>query len=307
MRAGSIFLFLLALGMAPDRTMAQVGKVQEVVPGVYFRQGDLEHKGHCNNAWIIFEDFVVVIDANFPNGAEEILPEIRNTTAKPIRFVVDTHHHGDHAYGNVIWVRNGAVPVAQENVISELKRYDPQRWLDAAKQREDVRRLGLPGPKPPTLLFPNQLIFDDGKRRLELHYFGVAHTRGDTIGYMPGERILFTGDACVNGPYNYMGDGNSESWVGVLESAEKLDFQTLVPGHGPLERNGREVLAGQKEFFQELRRQVKSLIDAGKPLSEIRNSVRLPDSVKNWTGDSLPSQIEQVYKEMTAQVPTSAP
>src|SRR3990172_2763628 len=133
MRAGSIFLFLLALGMATDRTMAQVGKVQEVVPGVYFRQGDLEHKGHCNNAWVIFEDYVVVIDANFPNGAEEVIPEIRRTTTKPIRFVFDTHHHGDHAYGNMIWVLNGAVPVAQENVREEIKRYEPQRWRDAAK------------------------------------------------------------------------------------------------------------------------------------------------------------------------------
>lgn len=297
-----LLLGLLIFATLPGRGTAQVGQVQEVAPGVYFRQGEIEHKGHCNNGWIVFEDYVVVIDANFPSGAEEVLPEIRKTTAKPIRFVFDTHHHGDHAYGNLIWVLNGAVPVAQENVIAEIKRYEPKRWEEAAKAREDVRKLGQPGPKAPTLLFPNRMIFDDGKRRLELIYFGVAHTRGDGFGYMPKEKILFTGDAVVNGPYNYMGDGDSESWVKALEAADKLDYETIAPGHGPLVRNGRQVLAGQKQFFVELRQHVKSMIDAKKSLEEAKRSVRLPESVRNWVGGSLPSQVEQVYKEMTGEI-----
>jgi len=298
-----LFLGFAVLGIFPAAARAQVGEVQEVAPGVYFRQGDIEHKGHCNNGWVIFEDYVVVIDANFPNGAEEVIPDIRRTTSKPIRFVFDTHHHGDHAYGNRIWVLNGAVPVAQENVLEEIKRYEPQRWEDAAKEREDVRKLGPQGFKPPTLLFPDRLIFDDGKRRLELLYFGVAHTHGDGFGYLPREKILFTGDACVNGPHNYMGDGDSESWIKTLEATEKLDFETILPGHGPLARDGRRVMAGQKQFFLELRKQVKGLLDAKKSLDEVKSSVRLPEAVGNWVGDSLPSQIEQVYKEMTGQIP----
>lgn len=284
---------------------AQEGKVVEIAPGVYFRQGELEHKGHCNNAWIIFEDYVVVIDANFPSGAEKVLPEVRKTTSKPIRFVVDTHVHGDHSYGNIIWVRNGVVPVAQENVLEEIKHYEPQRWEQAAKEREDIRNLGLPTMKAPTLVYPDRLAFDDGKRRLELHYFGWAHTRGDTIGYMPKEKLLFTGDVCVNGPYNYLGDGNTESWVRVLDAADKLDFDIIVPGHGPLAMHGKEVLHGQKQFLVELRNQVRALLDAHKSLEEIKKSVHLPDSVQNWVGSSLPSQIEQVYKEMTGQVTTA--
>lgn len=294
-------LLLFSFAWFTSGALAQVGKVQEIAPGVYFRQGDLEHKGHCNNAWIIFEDYVVVIDANFPSGAEEVLPEIRRTTSKPIRFVVDTHHHGDHAYGNIIWVRNGVVPVAQENVIEEIKRYEPKRWEDAAKEREDVKKLGLPNVKAPTLLYPDRLVFDDGQRRLELHYFGWAHTRGDSIGYMPKEKILLTGDVCVNGPYNYLGDGNSESWVRVLESADKFDFNIIVPGHGPLAMDGKDVLHRQKQFFVELRKQVRALLDEGKSLDEIKKSVRLPDSVNHWVGKGLPSQIEQVYKEITGQ------
>ena len=78
------------------------------------------------------------------------------------------------------------------------------------------------------------MIFDDGTHRVELRYFGVAHTHGDGFAWLPKEKILFTGDACVNGPYNYLGDGDSEQWVKTLAAARKLGAKTICPGHGPL-------------------------------------------------------------------------
>ena len=118
----------------------EVGKVDQVSDGVYFHQGNIL-VGHCNNGWIIFEDYVLVIDGNYPSGAHEIIPKIRALTDKPIRFAFDTHHHGDHAYGNQVWVENGAVPVAHTGVIDEMKKYEtgyyggaPGRWEDEAKR-----------------------------------------------------------------------------------------------------------------------------------------------------------------------------
>ncbi|HKE03596.1 MAG TPA: MBL fold metallo-hydrolase, partial [Blastocatellia bacterium] len=101
----------------------EVGKVDQLNDGVYFHQGNIL-VGHCNNGWIIFEDYVLVIDANYPSGAQEIIPKIKALTDKPIRFAFDTHHHGDHAYGNQVWVENGAVPVAHTGVIDEMKKYE---------------------------------------------------------------------------------------------------------------------------------------------------------------------------------------
>src|SRR5689334_22642430 len=75
-----------------------INKVDPLSTDVYFHEGDLAGHGHCNNGWIIFEDYVLVIDANFPSGANEIIPKIRALTEKPVRFAFDTHHHGDHAY-----------------------------------------------------------------------------------------------------------------------------------------------------------------------------------------------------------------
>jgi glyoxylase-like metal-dependent hydrolase (beta-lactamase superfamily II) len=162
----------------------EVGKVDHLSDGVYFHQGNLL-VGHCNNGWIIFEDYVLVIDGNYPSGAQEIIPKIKAITDKPIRFAFDTHHHGDHTYGNQVWVENGATPVAHTGVIDEMKKYEtgyyggaPGRWEEDAQKREDMKGLKL---KPPSVLFPREMIFDDGKHRVELTHLGVAHTHGDAL------------------------------------------------------------------------------------------------------------------------------
>ena len=256
--------------------------------------------GHCNNGWVVFEDYVLVIDANFPSGAEEIIPKIKAISNKPIRFAFDTHHHGDHAYGNQVWVDHGATPVAHTGVLEEMKKYEPKRWEDTAKDRKDVAGSKL---KYPTLLFPDRMIFDDGKHRVELVHFGVAHTHGDGFAWLPKEKILFTGDACVNGPHNYMGDGDSGEWVKTLESARKLGATTVCPGHGPL--GNASVLEEQKNYFVELRKQVKQRVDERKSgeqmraaVDEIKAALQRQERIARYVGDMFSGQVEKVYVEM---------
>ena len=290
----------------------QVNTVKELAPGVYFHQGDLLGKGHCNNGWVVFDDYVLVVDANFPSGAREIMPTIKAQTDKPIRFVFDTHHHGDHAYGNQLWVDNGAVPVAQENVVAEMRKYEtglfagnPGRWEDEAKERDDMKDTRL---KPPSLLYRDQLIFDDGKHRVELRYFGVAHTHGDGFAWLPKERILFTGDAAVNGPYNYMGDGDSAAWVATLAKARKLGATVVAPGHGPV-GDGR-VIEAQQQFFIDLRGEVEKRkglapdrVQAEVPAirAALLNSHRTYIDISEKPITSFEGQVAQVYKEMTGR------
>ena len=83
---------------------------------------------------------------------------------------------------------------------------------------KNARTFAAASSKPPSVLFPREMIFDDGKHRVELIHLGVAHTHGDALAWLPKEKILFTGDACVNGPYNYVGDGNIEKWIATLEA-----------------------------------------------------------------------------------------
>jgi len=286
----------------------EVGKVDTLAPDVYFHEGNIA-VGHCNNGWVVFEDYVLVIDANFPSGAQDILPKIRSITDKPVRFAFDTHHHGDHAYGNQVWVESGATPIAHTGVIEEMKRYEtgyydnkPGRWEESAKSRPDVKASKL---KPPSVLFPKQLIFDDGKHRVELIHLGVAHTHGDAVAWLPKERILFTGDVCVNGPFNYVGDGDVEKWVATLSGARQLGASSVCPGHGP--RGEQALLGDQQAFFQALRDQVGAMVKAKKSpqavqsgIDEIRDKLSMDGRIKRYVSkDSIGSQIEKVYTEMT--------
>ena len=317
---GSAALLTLAteaeLSAAPTPAAgAEVGKADMLAPDVYFHEGQLSADAVCNNGWIIFEDYVLVIDANFPAGAKEIIGKIRALTEKPIRFAFDTHHHGDHVYGNQFFVDNGAVPIAHTGVIEELKRYEtgyyggkPGAWEQAAKSRADLKGSRL---KPPSVLFPRELFFDDGKHRVELMHLGVAHTHGDAVAWLPKERILFAGDFCVNGPYNYVGDGDVAAWVRSLDAAKKLGASVVCPGHGS--RSAGALLEDQQAFFKALREQVGALM-AKKPPQEaraliepIRATLKASAQIARYVGDRsagwdpFPSQVEKVYLEMTGQ------
>lgn len=304
--AGSVGLTNLAAQTVLDES--RVNQVDTLATGVYFHQGDIVRRGHCNNGWIIFKDYVLVIDANFPSGANEILPKIRALTDKPIRFAFDTHHHGDHSYGNQVWIDNGATAVAHTGVIDEMKRSEtgyyggkPGGW--EASTRPDVKATHL---SPPTVTFPKELYFDDGVHRVELLHLGVAHTHGDAVAWLPKERILFTGDVCVTGPYNYVGDGNVEQWIKTLAAARELGARVVCPGHGA--RGADSDLADQQFFFQQLREAVGAEVTARRSpkeitqnLAQLRASLSAQPRCTRYVGGSLSAQVEKVYEEMTGQ------
>ncbi len=199
------------------------------------------------------------------------------------------------------------MPVAHTGVIEEMKKYEtgyyggkPGRWEDAAKTRPDVAASKL---KPPSLLFRKDIIFDDGKHRVELLHFGVAHTHGDGFAWLPKEKIVFTGDACVNGPYNYVGDGDTEQWIKTLDAVKKLGAKTVCPGHGPM--GTAQVLEDQQNYFIELRKEVKKLVDARKKPDEVKAAVedikaalKKQERIGRYVGDFLAAQMEKVYVEM---------
>jgi glyoxylase-like metal-dependent hydrolase (beta-lactamase superfamily II) len=295
---------LLTLAQSRDR----VGEVQELAKGVYFHQGNLD-KGHCNQGWVVFEKFVLVIDGNFPEGAEEVITKIRSMTDKPIRFAFDTHHHGDHMYGNKVWVDAGAVPIAHEGVIEEARKYEPGRWEEEAKVRKDLQESEL---VLPVIRYPDRMVFDDGTMRVELLHFGVAHTHGDGWAWLPKERILFTGDAAVNGPYNFVGDGNIAEWIDTLNEARKLDPRTVGPGHGPL--SDGSVLADQQAFFEELRtlvaeakKQVKTAAEMKARVPALREALVKKASITRYVGDDFPAQVEKVWTEMGGEAFSPSP
>jgi cyclase len=305
------FAALLALGFVATRGDAQPNTMKLIAPGVWFREGDLVNQEHCNNVIIEMKDYLIVVDANFPSGARLALADAKKVSPKPVKFVFDTHHHGDHTYGNAVWTGAGATTIAYQGVAEEMKRYEPARWKMAMKERKDVADMHRDSVEPPQQTFTDSPhVITDGTRRVEFYHFGWAHTRGDGFLYLPQERVLCSGDAAVNGPYNFTGDGNIGNWPKVLDGALQLKVDHVLTGHGGA--GGKEILTGQRAFMIELRKAVQQAVASGKKLDDLVKksngkqvaSLQLPDSVKNWvSADSLPDQVKDAFNEVTTGKP----
>ena len=296
------FAILAGLALFVSRSDALPDTLKMIVPGVWFREGDLKEKGHCNNVIIEMKDYLIVVDANFPSGARAVMTDIKRVSAKPVKYVFDTHHHGDHAYGNAVWTQGGATTLAFKGVREELGRYEPARWKSAAASRQDVAELNRDTAEPPKQdINEDVYVVNDGKRKVEFRHFGWAHTRGDGFVYLPKDQLVCTGDAVVNGPFNYTADANIGNWPNVVRAAAKLKVKYVLPGHG--ESGGREILSGQEQFFVELHKAVKAAIDQGKSADGLEASITLPESVKNWVGDSFKAQVKDTFEEIKQAKP----
>src|SRR6516164_6969241 len=161
-----------AVGASDDPPPMKFNDVREVAPGVFFRYSAISATdksvafGGSNNVWVVFGDFVVVIDANFPKEAGDVVAAVKKTTDKPIRYVFDTHHHGDHAWGNAVFARLGAGVVAQKNCARLLRIDGPKEFAAAGRGpggRKDIRESSL---KVPNVVFDDKLVLDDGKQRV---------------------------------------------------------------------------------------------------------------------------------------------
>jgi cyclase len=296
---------------ADDLPKMQFNEVKEIAPSVFFRYSSISATdqtvpfGGSNNIWVVFKDYVVVFDANFPKEAGDVLAAVRKTTDKPVRYVIDSHHHGDHAYGNAVFAAAGANVIASANADRWLREKGPKEFADAGRGptgRKDVRDSSL---KAPDVILDQKLVLDDGTQRVEILFLGHAHTPGDVVAFLPKHGLLCTGDACVNGAFNYSGHADTASWVKVLEKMQQLDVKRICPGHGPVA--GKDLLEKQKRYWVELRQHVRKGIDAGQEFADIRKGLDLP-WYKEWTGVEARSRdenVRRVYDELTGKVAPS--
>lgn len=292
-RAAFLLVFAAFLALSYQKG-APSGQTRQLAPGVFWRAAEPEKRIIANAGWIVFRDYVLVIDANYPWGARPLLDDIRKTTDKPIRFVFDTHYHGDHAHGNGVFVDAGATIVCSADCMAESLKKNPAAWAKSAAEYKNDKL------EHPQIGFPQSMVFDDGTHRVELIKVGPGHTLGDSVAWLPKERILFTGDLCVNKrPGNNVADPDAspEGWVRALDGLLKYDVGQVIPGHGfP---GGKEALAGQRTYLQAIIDGVRKGISRGQSADQLAESLDL-SATGMWGADktrNAPS-IRAVYAKL---------
>jgi len=298
-RAALPVVLLALLFVAYERTaVTQSRSVRQLAPGVFSRQGDTDARQPANTSWIEFHNFVVVIDANTPWGIRAILPEIKKTTSKPVRYVFDTHYHWDHSQGNSVMADEGVTVICSQDCASELSTKGKEEWASGAK-RTDQYSLTPYRMELPSVVFDNFMAIDDGERRLELRRVGPAHTMGDAVAFLPKEGILFTGDLCVNWRSgNNVGDPDADHshWAQVLNDMAGWNLKIVIPGHG--DPGTVDTLKAQSAFLDDLWKQVSAGRKAGKTVDQLLKDVDLSKH-GNFAADAQQNQtaIRQVFRK----------
>jgi glyoxylase-like metal-dependent hydrolase (beta-lactamase superfamily II) len=267
-----LLLIVAAYGHTPQ---GQIRSVHRLAPGVFTRIGDRDARQPANTSWVEFQDFVVVIEANTPWGIRAVLPEIKKTTSKPIRYVFDTHYHWDHTQGNSVMADQGVTVVCSQDCATELAVKGKGEWDQMSKLTAEYS-LAPYRLQQPSVVFGDFMTIDDGERRLELRRVGPAHTIGDAVAFLPNEGILFTGDLCVNWRSgNNVGDRDADHqhWVQVLNDLARWQVKVVVPGHGDV--GTVDTLRAQSAFLDDLWTQVAAGKKAGKSLELLLKEVNL--------------------------------
>ena len=227
----------------------------------------------ANAGIVVGRDGILVIDTLISaREAKRFIADIRKISDKPIKYVVDTHYHLDHSFGNSEFVRLGATIISQANDRDNLEK----KGEAALKHAKDygLSDADLAGTviTLPTLTFTDRMTIDLGGETVELIFVAPSHTEGSALVYLPRHKILFTGDILFTDFHPFMGDGDIGGWVKNLDFILGLDVTTIIPGHGPL--SSKKDIAEMKEYIQLFDRKARELAaktqDADKIAAELK-------------------------------------
>jgi cyclase len=241
-------------------------KFEKIAEGVYYATSTGALSTGSNNTLIVGDRDVMVVDTGTsPAAARAMVEDIKVITDKPVKWVVNTHFHYDHTDGNQVYAGHADI-IGHEYVKYAIEKLDVlhrepyktsqltnvpnriealkkqiadekdatrkatlERQLAVAQQGwEDLKEIK---PTPPNKTYKKSMDIKVGSHDVRLLFLGRGHTNGDTVVFLPKEKIVCTGDLMESAPA-YMGDAQFDEWVTTLEALKKLDFDTVLPGHG---------------------------------------------------------------------------
>ncbi len=202
----------------------------------------------ANAGIVIGRNGVLVIDTLISaREGERFLADISIITDKPIKYVVNTHAHLDHALGNCVFARLGATLVAHETERKYLLEQGANILKHAAEYGLTPEEMAGTEIAVPTLTFSERLTIDLGGEEVQLIRVSPSHTAGSVVVYLPAEKLLFSGDILFTDFHPYLGDGDIPGWTKGIDSLLSMDVERIVPGHGPL--SGKKDLIEMKAYL----------------------------------------------------------
>lgn len=290
-------------------TQGKTYKFERIAEGVYYASGGVG----SNNVVVVNDDDVLIVDTGTtPQAARNFLADIRMLTDKPVRYVVNTHFHYDHTDGNQIfgpevqiiahdYVRTAIttfdvlnrepfitsqkvnVPAQIENLKQQIAaERDTARKATLSEQLSATERnfgqLKELRPTPPNMTYSSKLVLHRGSREIDLLFLGRGHTGGDTVVFLPREKIVATGDL-MESRLAYMGDAFFDEWVTTLDELKKLDFDVVLPGHG-IPFGDKGLITAYQAYLTDLVSQVSRLKGQGVPAEDAARRIDLTAHAK---------------------------
>jgi cyclase len=217
---------------------------------------------------------VILVDDKFEQDHDAIIATVRGLTSQPIKYILSTHYHADHSGGNAKMLENGI------------------EIISTANSRKNI--MGKKQSNAPPNVMPAHVVFTEeasvflGGKEVRAHYFGRGHTNGDAMIYFPLLKVLHTGDmmAGVSPLVDYNGGGSVIEWTKTLDNVmQALDFDTVIPGHGPV--TNKAGLQAYRDNIVNMRDRVTKEIRGGKSQAEIATFM---ENEYKWAPNSLQQQ-----------------
>ncbi|MGR8980763.1 MAG: quinoprotein relay system zinc metallohydrolase 2 [Gammaproteobacteria bacterium] len=278
-------VLVLLLAICRTAFAAPVLSVTEVAPGIYAHFGEHgvpdmhNHGAIANIGFIVGDKCVAVIDTGGnPEQGRALKKAIKHTTDKPICYVINTHVHPDHIYGNSAFKEAGVRFVGHEKLARALAVRGPF-YIGKAKELLgiDLTEQDL---IPPDIVVANELEIDLGGRVLTLKAHPAAHTDNDLTVYDPSTDTLWIADLLFLEHLPVI-DGSLKGWLGILDELERHRYKRVIPGHGPLVTDWPKSMQPEKDYLTLLLTEIRALIKNGGYLEEALETVGY-SAKPNW-------------------------